>query len=125
MSCFSINWPYVTCSGLSTNTVFIVNFFDRKLIHRIILPKEVNKISDTYITETNDLFVLAQISNKYRLYTLDLDASNKFEQEDSLSKEYDYKMTKIFEYTASEVEHQPILQMHARGSSRKEVVDLN
>lgn len=104
MSCFHINWPYVTCSGLSSNSIFVINFFDRKLIHRIILPKEVNKVCDTYITDTNDLFVLTQVDTKYRLYTLDLDASNKFEKEDyNLFTEYDYKMTNIFEYSASDV----------------------
>lgn len=57
----------------------IVNFFDDKMIQRIILGKEVNKVIDTYITETNDLFLLTQVEEIYRLYQIDLDASNEME----------------------------------------------
>lgn len=87
ISAFSINWPYVVFSGLSSKHIMIVNAFTQKTINRVQLHDEVDKICSTYITDTNDLFVLTQIDEIYRLYYLDLDAANIFENQDSTEGE--------------------------------------
>ena len=84
----------------------IVNFFDEKMIQRIILGKEINKVIDTYITETNDLFLLTQVDEIYRLYQIDLDASNEMEQDDKsepTTKDVNdklFQLINIFEYSS-------------------------
>ena len=113
----------------------IVNFFDEKMIQRIILGKEINKVIDTYITETNDLFLLTQVDEIYRLYQIDLDASNEMEQDDKSEPTTNdvndklFQLINIFEYSSIDPQTgrklAPFLNMHIRGSSKKEAIDLN
>lgn len=58
ISAFSINWPYVACSGLKGNLI-VLNFFDRTEINRIEMcdDPDVNVlVVQTFITDTYDLF---------------------------------------------------------------------
>lgn len=112
----------------------IVNFFDDKMIQRIILGKDINKVIDTYITETNDLFLLTQVEDIYRLYQIDLDASNEMEKDEKVDTSQNindklFQLINIFEYSLVDQETgkqlSPFLGMHVRGSSKKEAIDLN
>ena len=90
MTAYSINWPYVTFSGLS-NTLVIINAFERRMIHRIeIAPPHAQEGSDNYeracieetcISDTKDLFILIRDQNHFLVYTIDLDKTNFKERE--------------------------------------------
>jgi hypothetical protein len=56
---FSVQWPYVCLSGLA-NYVLIVNAYDKNVLRRIQVGSRDAKItiSETFITETLDLYVL-------------------------------------------------------------------
>ena len=58
--------------------MIVVNAFNRRLLHRVEFSDEWESIviSQTYITESNDLFVLVQKDDMYNLYMIDLDAAN-------------------------------------------------
>lgn len=90
MSALSINWPFLAFSGLE-NTLVIINAFDRKMIHRIEMVHrhdfsidgfKQTKVEKTFITDTNDLFVLVNCSDHFLLYIIDLDFCNLKENKD-------------------------------------------
>ena len=133
---FSISWPYVTFSGLG-NYLLIVNAFSRKTIHRVqIAPShESIKICETFISSTKDLFLVIYKDSHYVLLTLNLDNINQFENKrkidggetergDTISED-NFKFEKLLEYPASLVNNKPLLHLFIRGSSRKEVIQLN
>lgn len=80
VSAFSIKWPYVTFSGLE-NFIMLLSVFDRKKLHRIEVapPGEAMKVCKTFITNTNDLFVVIRQEKYFKLITLNLDEINEFE----------------------------------------------
>ena len=125
----STSWPYFAYTGFN-NYILLINAFNRKFIQRIQLADESQNITicDTYITDTYDLFVLTLNSGAYRLYRIDLDATNAgerdFEDIDFLRSSYGVGEP-IFQYTHEAVEGRVFLQLHVRGSSRKEVLDRN
>ena len=51
-------WPYFTCSGLKKDFLLLINAFDQEYIQRIEFPNP-DRICHTYITETNNLYVLS------------------------------------------------------------------
>jgi hypothetical protein len=59
-----------------------LNAYDNQYIHRIILPDNPDKICNSFITETNDLFVMTQKKNFYRMHKIDLDSGNRRENKD-------------------------------------------
>jgi len=126
---FSINWPYLAYQGLK-NELMIINAFEQERVHRIMLSDEKEEvcICGTYITDSRDLFVLVFKNKtlKYYLYRLDLDNCNIRELKD---RNYDlsklYKMQPILEYHQEEVGNQRFSQLHARGSSRKDLINFN
>ena len=77
INAFSIKWPYVAFSGIQ-NFIMIYNAFDSNLINRIEIAgqKESVLIQQTFITDTNDIFILIKRNTCYQLYMFDLDASN-------------------------------------------------
>lgn len=126
MQAISVKWPYIAYSGIEKKFLNVFNLFDKNSMHRIKIH-EKSMVIATYITETNDLFVLSQINDLYKLQFIDLDASNKWEQDsEKIQNLYDqYRLQDLFEYHSSEVNEKPLLKIHVRGSSRKEVIDVN
>lgn len=59
-----------------------MNAFDRRMVHQIEFTDKWESIviSETYITDSNDLFVLVQNEEYFYLYIIDLDESNVREQ---------------------------------------------
>ena len=53
------NWPYFSY-GTKNNKVFILNAFNPNLIQRFQLPKNVSKISATFLTDTHDLYCITE-----------------------------------------------------------------
>lgn len=78
---FCSKWPYSTFSGLKSDYIMILNAFDRDNIHRVQILDEPDRICKTYITDTNDLFIMVQKGEYYRLQYIDLDAGNVREQD--------------------------------------------
>lgn len=78
-------------------------------------------IIDTYITDTNDLFVAVKVKynqkNIYHIYYIDLDASNI--RENPNVNEH-YKKVLVFDYKEEDVGYKPLISIHVRGSSRKD-----
>lgn len=125
---FSICWPYIAFSGLG-KFILLVNAYENTKIRRIQIAEEGRAITicQTYITETNDLFVCIQDEDQYKLYMIDLDYSyeNEFKVDLEENEIEPYTFTQILQYHDSVVNIQTLNQMHIRGSSRKEVLDLN
>ena len=134
MTAYSINWPYVTFSGLS-NTLVIINAFERRIIHRIeIAPPHAQEaisyerasIEQTFITDTKDLFVLIRDQNHYLVYTIDLDKTNFKEIDDATDIISAFRLGEpILKYHEESVNFKNVLAFHVRGSSRKEKIDMN
>lgn len=87
------------------------------------MPDEPDKISQTYITETNNLFIVCQKDDKYNVCFIDLDASNRREQTNKHNDKF--RVSNLFQYTKENVKHKTLLDIHIRGSSDKEVIDNN
>jgi len=120
-----VNWPYVAFSSIN-NTLSIINVFERSQVHQIQLAadSENMEICDTYPTDTNDLFIMTSFGSKYKLFKFDLDDANPREQK--ADKKNVYHIGKpVLEYDSSEVENQAFKKIHVRGSSHKELVNLN
>ena len=82
------------------------------------------KVCRTFITNTNDLFVVIRQGEYFKLLTLNLDDINEFENmhlscED---KAESFKFKQLFQYKCKDVDYQPMLDLFARGSSRKEAI---
>ena len=85
----------------------MINAFDRRFVHRIEFEEEWESIviTDTYLTESNDLFVMVQRTDEYSLYMIDLDASNLREIKRSGCDERLYSPGKpILTYNRKDVE---------------------
>lgn len=120
-------WPYVVLSGVS-NYIFLVNAYDNSVLRRIQVARFDSKVSicETFITQTNDLFVLLLEEDVYSLYNIDLDDSNQFEHDASkFLNEAQYKFKLILSYKDQDVKGKPIKQIHVRGSSSKMKYDMN
>ena len=128
VSAFSIKWPYVTFSGLG-NFLLLISVFSRKTLHRIEIcpPEETMKVCRTFITNTNDLYVVIRQEQYFKLLTMNLDDINEFENMHLSDKERaeSFKFKQLFQYKCVEVDYQPMLDLFARGSSRKEAIQLN
>ena len=130
VSAFYIGWPYIVFSGLG-NFLIIVNTFNRTRLHRVQLAEESEniKICHSFISDTKDLYVVILKDHVYKLYTIDLDNLNEFENEkikhkkSEKGKEIDYyKFELVTEYDSSHVNGKTLKGIHIRGSSRKEVI---
>ena len=58
----------------------------------------------------------------YRLFHIDLDESNQFEQSEeewANKKTNQYQFNAVLEYQDEDVDSQPLKQIHVRGSSKK------
>lgn len=124
MTAFSINWPYVAFSGLNS-TLVVVNAFNRKMIHRIEMPQTQTLVLKTFITDTNDLFALALGQKHYLVYMIDLDESNVKENTTKSLGDLFNIGEPILKYHEDQVQRKKIMAFHVRGSSRKEIADLN
>jgi hypothetical protein len=96
---FFVNWPYVCFSGLE-NYLFVIDVFDKKVLHRIATAKlkEEIQVCETFISNTKDLFIVIKKETKYIVMMLDLDAINANE---GIVKEESFRFKKIFEYEES------------------------
>jgi hypothetical protein len=122
----SIAWPYIVITGLG-NIVLIMNAFQKRVVRRVQVAEKTAKvlIGETFMTETKDLFILIQDQIHYNLYMIDLDESNEHELEGKIDPASLYRMKFLFRYTEDQVKKKPLKQIHVRGSSRKEPIDLN
>jgi hypothetical protein len=60
VNALSCKWPYTCFSGYIGNAVFIMNAYDKdKLLHRIEIPGKIDRVCDTWITETNEVIIMA------------------------------------------------------------------
>ena len=54
---FFTKWPYTCYQGLDDAFIIILNAYDKDNVNRVKIPN-VDKICATYITETNNLYVM-------------------------------------------------------------------
>jgi hypothetical protein len=96
----SIAWPYIVITGLG-NIVLIMNAFQKRVVRRIQVAEKTAKvlISQTFLSETKDLFVMIQDGSIYTLYMIDLDESNEYELEVAVDPSTLYKMAPVFRYS--------------------------
>ena len=73
MQAFYSKWPYTAFSGLKNEYIMILNAYNLDKIHRVLLPENPDKVCHTYITETNNLYVVTQKDDKYLYQYIDLD----------------------------------------------------
>lgn len=135
ISAFSINWPYVAFAGLN-DYLIICNGYDQEFLHRVEMAPACDKINicQTIISDTNDLFAMIYSKRTYKLFMIDLDASNVNEQEemvmeklkrDPASLYYEGAREPILEYHDEQVQEKQLGAMHIRGASRKEMIDFD
>ena len=60
LPCFSFKWPYICFESILPNRVNIINVDEPDLIHNVELSHNPGKVVDTFITEQDELFVIAQ-----------------------------------------------------------------
>jgi hypothetical protein len=88
-------------------------------------------VKDTFITYTKDLFFIVRKEDIYTIYMIDLDSMNTFEHDvtamtsSMIKKSRKITFEPVFEYDAKEVGYLPLDDFFVRGSSRKEVIQLN
>ena len=72
---FSSNWPYIAFQGLesSENYLWLINAYDQGVINRIELPPPNIQISQAYLSESYDLFIVCEAPEEYNLYYVNLD----------------------------------------------------
>ena len=87
------------------------------------LPGDPEKICHTYITETNNLYIVTKKDGVYRFQYLDLDAGKESFCDKKLYKKFN--IVTLFEYSLESVNNKPIIAIHVRGSSEKEDIDNN
>jgi hypothetical protein len=92
-------------------------------MHRIQFAplKEYVLVCQTFISNTKDLFLVIKRGMIFEVLMLDLDELNDKGDED----ETFFKFTKILEYSDEEVGGGSLTSMFVRGSSRKEMIQLN
>lgn len=85
------------------------------------------KVCRTFITNTNDLFVVIRQEDYFKLLTLNLDDINEFENMhlSADEKTQSFKFRTLFQYECKDVDYQPMHDLFVRGSSRKEAIQLN
>jgi hypothetical protein len=122
ISAFGTCWPYICFSGLGPY-MLISNVFDREHLHRIQIGEEGKscKICNSFISDTKDLFVMTLKDSKYMMYMLDLDKLNFFKN----NKDVHFEFELMFQYDDEFVHSRELKDIHVRGSSRKEVIQLN
>ena len=120
---FSIYWPYVCFSGLE-NFLLVVNLYDSKILHRIQLGPldEYIFVCQTFISNTKDLMVVIKKDKVFKVILLDLDQTNPLERK---VEESSWKFETIMEYPIEEVGNTSLDFLYVRGSSRKELIQLN
>lgn len=110
------------------NDILVINCYDHEQIHQVQIGKKEEKMTivDTYITDTNDLFIATQVKVqqviKYKIFHIDLDKSNVRENK---KRDEHFRIEEIFEYSEKHVDKRALLAIHVRGSSRKEKSDIN
>ena len=60
-------WPYVVFLDIEPKYLNILNAFDLSVLHRVELLDQCDEIVQSYITKTNDLFIMSQYKGRYRL----------------------------------------------------------
>lgn len=109
----------------------MLNLNEPDYIHRIELCEKYRDITMmlTQITDTYDLFALVNIDQVYQLYMIDLDNQDltKYEEisNDPFSLYYKGVRSPVLQYHESEVDHKTMVNMHCRGSSRKQLIDFD
>ena len=127
MKAFSFEWPYVSFSGIINNHVFLLNAYDKTIIHRIQIAEDQQnahfKCLATVVTTTKDLFILTLKNDLYQILKYDLDESNQSEHGDSSNKMF--KQMLVMEYHKKDVGLGEFKNMICRGNSSKEKIDTN
>ena len=109
------------------------------MIRRVQLAKNNNDVTlhNTYITNTNDLFIVlhSNLDNRYKVYMLDLDKCNINELNVEKDQKIDVRKIHddqwripeepIIEYFHGDVLKRKLMQIHVRGSSWKDLQDLD
>jgi len=75
-----------------------MNAFEKRVVRRVQVAEKTAKvlISETFLSESKDLFVIIQDQNLYSLYMIDLDESNEYEQEEGFDPSAQYSMYPLF-----------------------------
>ena len=74
---YGFNWPYFSYAS-KNNNIFILNAFNPNFIQRYALPESVIRVSQTFLTDTHDLYANCEIENGYEVYNIDLDSPNPY-----------------------------------------------
>ena len=77
---FGFNWPYYSY-GTKLNVVVVLNAFNVKYQQRYEMPAKVKNISQSFITDSYDLFIAVESKEEdgtdvFEIYSLDLDEDN-------------------------------------------------
>jgi hypothetical protein len=117
--CFNFKWPYVCYESIISNHIIIINCEEQDVIHNVELGKNIDKINNTFITDQNELYVMAKKQGHYVLFKINLDLSVMNKNNSNETKEYSqpFRPFEILRYNAKSVNHHKLLRIWVRGSS--------
>lgn len=72
---FCPSWPFFGFQGLESdgNYFWLIDVNKPTIINRILFPDDIIHLSQAYITETQDLFIVCSKADEYVVYQIDLD----------------------------------------------------
>lgn len=76
MEGFGFHWPYITLKAFDRHQM-ILNVMNPNLIINVELNPKITRIVKSFITETYDLFLLAEKKDSYQILQIDLDRYTK------------------------------------------------
>ena len=87
---YGFNWPYFSY-GTKLNVCVVLNAFNPGYQQRYVMPKKVQVITNTFLTDTHDLYVSVESKEEdgtdvFEVYHLDLDWNNPRFQDEPIFK---------------------------------------
>ena len=70
---FSNNWPYFVNSDICEGHILLFSAYSKNELIRIEVPRDIDRVCRTWITETKDLFLMGETQTGYKLFVIDLD----------------------------------------------------
>ena len=73
-SAVGFNWPYFSY-GIKKDFVLVFNAFNPSFVQSYEVPENVTVIVDTFLTDTHDMYIIAESEDDYfEIYHVDLDS---------------------------------------------------
>jgi hypothetical protein len=122
---YCFHWPFFVYSNIDGNLI-IFNAFEPNILNVVPLSEKF-KILEMYITDTADLFIAGRRQDLFQIFWIDLDLGNikNYNNDKEIISKQMFRPNLLLQYARKEVDGKKLTKIHARGSSRKEKIDVN